>query len=241
VCFNYDLCVGCFQAGRVSKNHSSSHKVSHVLNMLFLGPDDLVSARESVNPPTNPARGRTNWTLVQLAPNTPANPTDLTVTQRRLHLFDYDSHARFRAHARPGHYGVSVYIEVHIDPDAAKNPVLRRQLLQRPGGLGKLRVTIGVVKNNSQFAGTKFAEDSFSDATLTSDCLPNKLLQGFCGSVMRMNVGDLGYTLQPDQLLHVAGEEDSLIGIGLIVQWSGVPSYPRSADPVVSVTVLSVT
>lgn len=241
VCFDYDLCAGCFQMGKVSKGHSSNHKVSYVLNTMVLRPDDLVPAREAVNPPTNPARGRTNWTLVQLAPNTAANPTDLTVTQRRLHLFDDDSHARFRAYAHPGHYGVAVQIAVHVDPDVEKNAALRQQLLRRPGGLGMLRVTLGVVRNNSQFAGTRFAEDSFSDGTLTSGCLPNTLLQGLCGSVMRLDVGDQVCRLQPDSLLHVAGQEDSLIGIGLVVQWSGVPCYQRSTDPIVSVTVLDVT
>ncbi|KAK0752375.1 hypothetical protein B0T18DRAFT_89581 [Schizothecium vesticola] len=241
VCYDYDLCASCFQSGKVSKNHSSDHKVSHVLNTLLLMPDDLVPAREAVNPPINVAKGRKNWSLVQLMPNTPANPSNLTITQRRLHLFDNDSHARFRAYARPGHYGISIDVDVHFDPDLDKNAAARQHLLRRVGGAGKLRVTLGVVTNNQQFAGTRFPEDSFSDATVTPGCLPNRLFrQGFRGSVVSMNVGATDYNLRPDSLLHVEGSEDSVVGIGLIVQWSDVPSYQQSTDPVVSIDVLQV-
>lgn len=240
VCYDYDLCTDCFQNGRVSKKHNSSHMVSHVLNTLVLGADDLVPVREEVNPPTG-LMARKNWTLFQLAPNTPANPTNLTTTFRKLHLFDRDSHARFRAYACPGHYGLSIEIALNFDPDLDRNIAARQRLLQRPGGVGRLRVTVGVMKNNQEFTGMRFAEDSFSDATLTPGCLPNKLFQpGYRGSLVHIRFGDKAYTLRPDSLLHVKGAEDSVVGIGLIVQWSGVPAYQQSTDPVVSITVTKI-
>ena len=242
VCYDYDLCAGCFQTGKISKGHSASHKVSHVLNTLVLLPDDLVAARDAVNPAANPYRaGRANWTLVDLPPNTPGNPKDHTVTLRHLHLFENDSHARFRAYARPGHYGVAVDIAVECDPDLEKNPTQCQQMMRREGGMGKLRVTLGVVQNNEQFAGTRFAEDSFTDTALKPGCLPSKLFSpGFVGSMVQLDVGDAQYKLQPNSLLHVRGAEDSLLGIGLLLQWSNVPSYQRSVDPLVTLTVLNV-
>jgi hypothetical protein len=243
VCYDYDLCVGCLQNGKVSKSHSSNHKVSHVLSALLLKPDDLVPAREGVNPPTDLAKGgRENWSLVQHMPNTPENPTNLTTTLRRLHLFNDDSHARFRAYAPPGHYALNIKIGVHFDPGLGTNVAARQQLLRRSGGVGRLRVTMGVVADNEKFAGTRFSEDSFSDGTFTPSCLPTKLFQpGYRGSMVSMNLEATQYNLRPDSLLQVKGSGDSGVGIGLIVQWSGVASWQQATKPVVSITVLSVT
>lgn len=249
VCHDYDLCAGCFQNGKVSKSHNSSHKVSHVLNTLLLKPDDLVPAREGVNPPTDPANGdRENWSLVQHMPNTPGNPTNLTTTMRKLHLFSDDSHARFRAYAPPGHYGISIQISVNFDPGLAMNVAAHEQLLLRPGGAGKFRMTLGVVADKEVFAGTRFPEDSFSDETLTPTSLPNKLFQpghrGVVGSLgLVADMYNTESTIRPDFLLHVKGSGDSGAGrqIGLILQWSGVASWQQATKPVVSITVLNVT
>jgi len=245
VCFDYDLCASCFQTNKTSKNHLNSHKVTHILNTLFLKPDDLVPVHDAVNPPANLAKGRKNWTLVSFPPHTPANPTKLTTTLHRLHLFDDDSHARFRSYARPGHYGIGIEIGVQFDADLnnGKNAAARQQLLRRSNGAGKLRVTMGIFKNNQQFAGARFAEDSFSDTTFPPGCLPRKLFHpGFRGSQVQMDVGVERYMLQPEGLLHVGGSEGSVagVGIGLVVQWSGVAAYEQSKNPIVSIMVTNV-
>ncbi|KAK4445427.1 hypothetical protein QBC34DRAFT_384225 [Podospora aff. communis PSN243] len=241
VCYDYDLCTGCFQDSKTSKSHSSDHKVSHLLNTLHLRPDDLVPVHDAVNPPTNLIKGRKNWTLEQIPPHTTDNPTELTATLRRLHLFDDNSHARFRAHARPGHYALCIEIGMRFDPGLEKNAVARQQLLCRTGGVGKLRVTMGVFRDNKQFTLTRFAEDSFSDTSLPPNCLPEKLFRpGYRGSVATINLGAESCVLGTTSLLHVSGAEGSVAGIGLIVQWSGVAAYEQSATPIVSITVKNV-
>ena len=73
--------------------------------------------------------------------------------------------------------------------------------------------------------------------------LPNKLFHpGFRESQVRMNVGDERYRLQPEGLLHVGGAEGSVagVGVGLVVQWSGVAAYEQSKNPIVSITVTDV-
>ena len=48
--------------------------------------------------------------------------------------------------------------------------------------------------------------------------------------------------LQPEGLLHVGGAEGSVagVGIGLVVQWSGVAAYEQSKNPTVSIMVTNV-
>lgn len=245
VCYDYDLCAGCFYDGKVSKGHNSSHKVSHVLSTLLLKPDDLVPAREGVNPRIDLAKGgRENWSLVRRRLNTPDNGGNLT-TLRRLHLFNDDSHARFLTYAPPGHYGLSIKIGVHFDPGLFTNAAARQQLLRQPGGAGMLRITMGVVADTEKFAGTIFPEDSFSDETVTPNCLPNKLFQpGHSGVMGPLNIeADKHNTkcvVRPDMLLHVKDSGDSRVGIGLLVQWSGVALWEQATKPLVSITVLNV-
>jgi len=81
-------------------------------------------------------------------------------------------------------------VQFDADLNNGKNAAARQQLLRRSNGAGKLRVTMGIFKNNQQFAGARFAEDSFSDTTFPPGCLPRKLFHpGFRRSQVQMDVG----------------------------------------------------
>lgn len=104
---------------------------------------------------------------------------------------------------------------------------------------------MGVVADTEKFAGTIFPEDSFSDETVTPNCLPNKLFQpGHSGVMGPLNIeADKHNTkcvVRPDLLLHVRDSGDSRVGIGLLVQWSGVALWEQATKPLVSITVLNV-
>ncbi|KAK0724579.1 hypothetical protein B0H67DRAFT_108687 [Lasiosphaeris hirsuta] len=234
VCYDYDLCLGCFHEGKTSKGHDVSHNISHVSDTQILRYEDLIPVNELVNPPRNQTDGRTNWTIVDFEPGTVRNPTDHAVSSRVLHLFDKNAHARFLAFCKPGHYGIAIDIGVAFHKDLG--PQARRTLQQRRGGAGLLCVTFGRAKNNSQFFGTIYNEDSFTDGALTPTSLPYRLLDPLWGAVSQIDLEDK-ILLQSSRILHLDGESDESLAVGLILQWSGVASFQASKDPVVSLTI----
>lgn len=238
VCYDYDLCLSCFHQGKTSKGHDISHTISHVSDTVVLRYGDLVPVQETVNPPRSEADGRTNWTIVDFQPGTAQNPTDETISSRVLHLFDKNSHARFLAFCKPGHYGIA--IDIGVTFDKGLGPQARQTLLQTQGKAGWLRVTLGKAKNNSQFFGTAYNEDSFTDGTMTSTSLPNRLLDPLWGAISQIDLDDK-IQLQSSRILHLDGKADESVAVGLILQWSGVAAFQDpSKDPVVSLTIENV-
>ncbi|KAK3997963.1 hypothetical protein QBC44DRAFT_303083 [Cladorrhinum sp. PSN332] len=237
-CYDYDLCLACYQKGRVSKSHKTSHKVSHVSYTELVSFDDMIPVSESVNPVTCPAPdGRVNWTVSDIAPNTPWNNTDHTISYRVLHLYENDSHARFLAHCKPGHYGVAMDIDLEFA--SALGAQARQTLLARPESAGRLRVTIGKIKNTQQFFGTKFEqEDSFTDETLMPNSLPSRLLEpGFWGGISPIRVDQAKIIFQSGRILDIHGRRGASVAIGIIVQWSQAAFFAAPwKDPVVSLS-----
>ena len=235
VCYDYDLCFSCYYKEKVSKNHTLAHKISHVSYTEIISYEEMIPASELVNPESYPD-GRVRWSVHDIAPNTPQNNTDHTVSYRVLHLYDTGSHARFLAHCRPGHYGIGMDIELIFD--SALSAQVRQALEARPEKAGRLRVTIGKIKNMQQFFRTKFEEDEFGEGTsLTPSSLPNQLLEpGFWGAVGLIRVTQSRIVFQSNRILHIAGARDASVTVGIIVQWSEAASFaaPRNKDPVVS-------
>jgi hypothetical protein len=232
VCYDYDLCIKCFQAGKETKNHKNTHKLSHILSTALITTDDLVPAKETVNPEFSPDLTRTNWSISDVRPD-PAR--DEVKSYRSLHLYDSDSHARFLTAVKPGHYAISVMLFVKLAEDI--NAVDKKQL--QDAGAGFLRVSLGTLKAKREFFGTPLGrEDKFDSTALTKECLPQKLLNHYWWDVVRIGV-DQGYMhLQSDELLNIEGDESgALIDLGLILQWSGCPAFSTSNEPVVSISV----
>lgn len=233
VCYDYDLCIPCFQAGKETKNHKRTHKLSHILNTALIQTDDLIPVKETVNPEFTVDKTQRNWSVTEI-PTDPANP-QITKTIRFHHLYSNDSHARFLTSVRPGHYAISVIILMKVADiidEAGK-----KQLSE--SGAGSLRVSIGTVKVKKDFFSADLGrEDEFKSTALTKDCLPHKLLNHYWWDVITIDVNQPHLHVQSDALLNVEGDESgALTDLGLIVQWSGCHSFSNSKEPVISVGV----
>ena len=231
ICYDYDLYIKCFQAGKETKAHKNTHKLSHILNTSLIQNEDLIPSKESVNPEFNADRTRTNWSISE---TTDVN-TGAARSNRYIHTYDTDSHARFMASARPGHYAVSVVLIVRL---ASNIDAASLQQLQSAGA-GSLRVSLGTVKVKKDFFGTALGkEDTFNSSALTKECLPHRLLNHYWWDVVPIAV-DVPYLhVQSDALLNIEGDESgSLTDLGLVLQWSGCHAFASSNEPVVSVAV----
>ena len=84
-CDDYDICPKCYQAGKVSDNHKSTHKVRQILKsyQLLASSSDVTPASTIVNPDFSPPRTQPNWTVPEGS------------EQRWLRLRNSPAHARF--------------------------------------------------------------------------------------------------------------------------------------------------
>lgn len=231
VCYDYDLCIPCFQAGKETKNHKRTHKLSHILNTVLIQTDELIPVKETVNPELSADKTQRNWSVTE-TPADPAN-SEITKTIRFHHLYSDNSHARFLTSVRPGHYAISVIILMKVADiidEAGK-----KQLSQ--SGAGYLRVSIGTVKVKKDFFSANLGkEDEFKSIVLSKDCLPHKLLNHYWWEVITIDVNQPHLHVQSDALLNVEGDESgALIDLGVVLQWSGCHSFSNSKEPVVSV------
>lgn len=231
VCYDYDLCIKCFQAGKETKNHKSTHKLSHVLNTALIRTEDLIPAKEAINPELNADKTRVNWSIS----DTKDENTGEMKSYRFVHTYDADSHARFLTSARPGHYAISVVLLVKVaaDLDAAGLKQLQES------GAGFLRVSLGTVKVKKDFFGTPLGtEDAFNSAALTKESLPHRLLNHYWWDVIPITVDTPYLHVQSDALLNIEGDESgSPTDLGLILQWSGCHAFASSNNPVISFSI----
>jgi hypothetical protein len=212
-CYDYDLCISCFQLGRVSKKHKINHKVSHILSTQRLFQDDLTPPRETVNPEYNADKSKVNWSIQEVH-------TELLGKQywRMLHLHGNDSHARFLTSAKPGHFSILLHLEVNISSLLSDAD---RQMLQKEG-LGWLRVSFGTLHNKKDFFTGRYREDAFESIAFEEDALPQKLLKNYWYEVVRIPAGQQIIEITSDAVLSVEGRQGSSTDLGLILQWSGV-------------------
>ena len=226
-CYDYDLCIKCFRAGTESKGHKRTHKVSHIIKTQLIMPDDLVPVREAANPEFNGERA--NWRVKETA------TADGNVSCTRvINTYSNNSHARFLASAKPGHYAVSVVLTMEVSAELSEDG--KNQI--RQGGAGHLRLSLGTLRNKKEFFGTKMdGEDAFNSTTLSKDCIPPRLLNHYWWDVEALDIDKTVVHVQADALVTVDGEEGSLTDLGLILQWSGTRSFQTLNEPVLSFTV----
>ncbi|KAH8909121.1 hypothetical protein BR93DRAFT_936666 [Coniochaeta sp. PMI_546] len=231
VCYDYDLCIKCFQAGKETKTHKNTHKLSHILNTALIQTDDLIPVKDIVNPEFSADKTRTNWSISDIKDEN----TGEMKSYRFIHMYDNDSHARFLTSARPGHYAVSVVLLVKVAADI--NAAGLKQLQE--AGAGSLRVSLGTVKVKKDFFGAALAnEDTFNSTALTKESLPHRLLNHYWWDVVQIVVDAPYLHVQSDALLNIEGDESgSLTDLGLLLQWSGCHAFASSNDPVVSISV----
>jgi hypothetical protein len=109
----------------------------------------------------------------------------------------------------------------------------KKQLREK--GSGHIRVSLGTLLNKKDFISADLgAEDSFRDATLSTDSLPHKLLQHYWWQTERIDIDDSLLHIYADATVHVEGEAGQLADIGFILQWSGAPFFTDGNEPVVS-------
>jgi hypothetical protein len=229
VCYNYDLCLKCFQAGKESQGHKSTHKVSHIIKTHKIESDDLVPVRETVNPELNAEGTRANWSVQDMQ-----RSNGVIRSTRLVHLHETNSHARFLANAKPGHYAVSVFLSVVV---ASQISAVSKARVQKTGA-GWLRVSLGTVKNKRDFFGTRFdPEDRFSSNALAKNSLPHKLLNQYWWDVHQVDLDVPMVHVQSDAVINIEGEGSSLTEVGFILQWSGTPAFKTLKESVISLVV----
>jgi hypothetical protein len=227
-CYDYDLCISCFQSSRTSKKHKISHKISHVVSTQRLCQEELIPPRDGVNPQYNPDKTKTYWDIVTLATNPTMNGGE-TRHCRMIHLHGNDSHARFLTSARPGHFAIVVCLELHISSFLSKAD---RETLQETGA-GWLRVSLGTLHNKKDFYTGRYREDKFDSLVMTNDSLPVKLLKDSWYEVVRIPVDQQIIQIVSDAVISVEGPQGSLADLGLILQWSGVSAFESRNEAVV--------
>lgn len=235
-CYDYDLCISCFQLGRASKQHKNNHKVSHILSTQILGQDDLTPPRDVVNPEYNSEKTKVNWSI-ETFPTDPTTNGGKQGTQdwRMIHLHGNDSHARFLTSANPGHFAIVLYLELHISSLLSQED---RQMLQEEG-IGWLRVSFGTLHNKKDFFTGRYREDTFDSTALTKDSLPHKLLLEYWYDVVRIPIGPQ-LRITSDAVISVEGRQGLSTDLGLILQWSGVRAFNNNNQALVQMTVTNI-
>lgn len=229
-CYDYDLCINCFQNGRISKDHKTSHKVSHIVSSQRLHQPDFIPPQDVVNPEHNSEKTKINWSIVTLPTNRTTNGGEQGVQDWRLiHLHGNDSHARFLTSAKPGHFAITVSLEVQISSVLSKAD---RQTLQEEGA-GWLRISLGTLHNKKDFFAGRYREDTFDSLRLTEDSLTHKLLKSYWYDVVRIPVGQPLIQITSDAVLSVEGRQGFCTDLGLILQWSGVSAFESRNEAVV--------
>ena len=231
-CYDYDLCIACFRGGRTSKEHKAEHVVSHVLNTRMLSQEDLTPPKDVVNPEYNPSRSKVNWTIVEAtqgAENQDQGPKHFRV----LHLHGNDSHARFLTSAKPGHYAITVTLELQISPLLGETD--REKF--RKDGFEWLRIALGTLNDKKAFYSGRYREDAFQSVSLTEESLPHRLLKDYWWDVVRIPLDQQYMQIHSDLVLSVEGDHEFDTDLGFILQWSNMVAFESLDDAVVKVIV----
>ncbi|RDW58745.1 hypothetical protein BP6252_13221 [Coleophoma cylindrospora] len=231
-CYDYDLCIPCFQLGRTSKQHKSNHKVSHILSSQLIKPQDLIPPRDVVNPEWNPEQTKRNWSVRTTTSTTDGN--EELQDWRMIHLHGNDSHARFLTSAKPGHFGLSLYFQIEISDLLSTED---RKALETEG-VGWLRVSFGTLHNKKDFVADRLREETFDSMALTEDSMIQKLLKESWYDVVQIPVNQSIIEIQSDVVLSVEGHQGCNTDLGLIVQWSGVRAFQAENDALVKLSVI---
>ena len=226
-CYDYDLCVACFESGRVSKDHKADHKIRHILKTQMLWQEDLTPPNDLVNPEWNSTKTKRNWSV-----DSEAEARDF----RSLHLHGNDSHARFFTSIVPtGHYAITITIGVQLSSQLSEAG--KAQL--RKDGTGYLRVALGVPNNKKIFFNGRYREEAFDSTALTEDSLIHKLLNGKeCWyDVVNISVDQLTIQITSDVMLNLESDLQCGSELGLILQWSGIGAFEKLNEAVVKLCV----
>jgi len=236
-CYDYDLCISCFQLGRVSKEHKNNHRVSHVLSSQRLLQEDLIPPRDTVNPEHNPEKTKVYWSVLEV-PTAAAKEggEQGTQTWRMIHLHGNDSHARFLTSAKPGHFAINLCLELTFSALLNELSQEDRAMLQKEG-IGWLRISFGTLRNKKDFFTGRYREDAFDYRVCSEDSLPHKLLKEYWWDVVRIPLSSRFLQLSSDAVLSIEGSRGVNTDLGLILQWSGVQSFADSNDALVRVAV----
>ncbi|KHN95717.1 Zinc finger, ZZ-type [Metarhizium album ARSEF 1941] len=231
-CFDYDLCINCWQLDRISKQHKNNHRVTHILNSHIISPEDLNPPNDAVNPEHTPDGSRRNWS-VHTVPKNSNDGSQGTSDWRVTHLHGHDSHARFLASAAPGHFAILVFLCLYISPSVSKDDL---QTLQREG-LGWLRISFGTLRNKKEFFHARHREDTFDSRSLEHDSLPQKLLKEYWYDVVRIPTAVQTLRIASDAIVSIPGHQATDVDCGLILQWSHVRCFEKSNDALVRIAV----
>ncbi len=201
----------------------------------MLSQEDLTPPKDVVNPEHNPSGSKANWTIVEAAPEA-GKQGQGPQTFRVLHLHGNDSHARFLTGAKPGHYAITVTLELQISPSLGETD--REKF--REDGLGWLRVALGTLNDKKAFYGGRYLEDAFQSVSLTEEELPHKLLKYYWWDVVRIPLDQQYIQIYSDVVLTVEGDHELDTDLGLILQWSNMVAFQTLDDSVVKVIVTHV-
>lgn len=225
-CYDYDLCLPCFQSGRVSKSHKSSHAVRHILKTELLKKDDFVPPHDDVNPEKSVDQLKT---FITLEPD--ANRPGCELRWHFLH--GTDSHLRYlTATVEPGHYAAHLTILIRLSGSLSQ---AGRDDLKKEG-LGYLRIELGTLRNKKQFFRTRHCEESFQSLVLEEGQMIDKLLNNYWWTVIKLPGDGEPVDIHADCVLPVETPED----LGLIIQWSGIRAFASSNEATVSINVTDI-
>jgi hypothetical protein len=236
-CYDYDLCISCFQLGRVSKEHKNNHRVSHVLSSQRLLQEDLIPPRDTVNPERNPEKTKVYWSVLEVPTAAATEGGEQgTQTWRMIHLHGNDSHARFLTSGKPGHFAINLCLELTLSSLLSEISQEDRAMLQKEG-IGWLRISFGTLRNKKDFFTGRYREDAFDYRVCTEDSLPHKLLKEYWWDVVRIPLGSQFIQISSDAVLSVEGRRGVSTDLGLILQWSRVQSFEDDNEALVRMAV----
>lgn len=233
VCYDYDLCIKCFESERTSKDHKTSHSVTIIQGTRIRDPENL-TLTEDVNPQADPSNPkRLQWTNCECTKDSKGEVRRIRI----LRLFAKNSHARFLTDVKPGRYEVSLFLNFQFSQHISK-PTLT---LIEEQGMGVMRASIGMVRSQREFRRAKYPEDAVDVGPLSGDCLPCQLLRNYSSKAFNTPLGDIFYHVSFDSLVHITGAPDDCVDVGLVLQWSGAKQFPGDdLDAVLRVGVESV-
>ncbi|KAJ9657203.1 hypothetical protein H2201_008254 [Coniosporium apollinis] len=199
--------------------------------------EDLTPPRDVVNPEYNPSRTKVNWTIQEVPQGDGTQGQIAEVKHFRvLHLHGNDSHARFLTSAKPGHYAITIALDIQSSPALSDTD---QQKLHNDG-IGWLRVALGTLHDKKAFFTGRYREDTFDSISMTEESLPHKLLKDYWWDVIRIPIGQSVMQIQSDVVLSVEGSYAFGTDLGLIMQWSGVATFQNSHDAVTRLAVIHI-
>ena len=220
-CADYDLCMTCYEQRRATKQHKVAHETRHIVRFVPLTQDsqDLVPASETVNPQTSQDRGYHNWTVT---------------SETRTHHLYKGNHARYLASGIPsGHYQATFIIQLSLSPKVTQ---AHKDQLKAPGAWGKLRLAGGVFA--SKQAKQRFFRDRFVEDADLAKKLFNEGGGYFDDYVLRPADTTLHASLE--HVFHIEVSSGATAEMGFLLQWSGVPSFTNSDEPLLHLSVLKI-